>query len=260
VPAAAAYSGVSPPSTRAEAILSIAGVEGSLGPDEKTARPLPVAVLWDMDGTLIDTEPFWMSAEVELARAWDAPWTHEDAAAMVGSPMGVAAAALRARGVGLPDDEIRDFLNSRVAAGVAERLPWQPGALTLLEALRAAGVPQALVTSSYRVLGEPFARRVGFFDAVVCGDDVTHAKPDPEPYLTAARLLDVDVAGCVAFEDSRSGVASAVASGARTIGVEVVQPVAPRPGLSRVATLEDVSLDTIARVAAGEVVDLLPTG
>lgn len=220
---------------------------------------LPAAVLWDMDGTLIDTEPFWMAAEVELAQAWDAPWTHDDAAAMVGSPMSVAAAALRARGVGLADDEIRDFLNARVAAGVEERLPWQPGALALLEALRDAGVPQALVTSSYRVLGEPFARRAGFFGAVVCGDDVTHAKPDPEPYLTAARLLGVDVEACVALEDSRSGVASALASGACTIGIEVVQPVAARPGLSRVATLEDVSLETIARVAAGGVVDLLPT-
>ncbi|MDM7856384.1 HAD family hydrolase [Cellulomonas alba] len=219
---------------------------------------LPAAVLWDMDGTLIDTEPFWMSAEIELARAWDAPWTHEDAAAMIGSSMDVCAAALQARGVRLPDEEIRDFLNARVAAGVQERVPWQPGAAALLEVLHEAGVPQALVTSSYRVLGEPFARRVGLFDAVVCGDDVTNTKPDPEPYQRAAGLLGVDVAACVAFEDSRSGVASAYASGARTIGVEVVQSLAPRPGLSRVETLEDVTLETIARVAAGEVVDLLP--
>jgi HAD superfamily hydrolase (TIGR01509 family) len=219
---------------------------------------LPAAVLWDMDGTLIDTEPFWMAAEIELAQAWDAPWTHEDAAAMIGSSMDVCAAVLRARGVRLEDGEIRDFLNARVAAGVQERVPWQPGAVALLEALHEAGVPQALVTSSYRVLGEPFARRVGLFDAVVCGDDVTRTKPDPEPYLRAAELLGVDVGACVAFEDSRSGVASAYASGARTVGVEVMQPLAQRPGLSRVGTLADVTLETIARVAAGEVVDLLP--
>jgi beta-phosphoglucomutase-like phosphatase (HAD superfamily) len=95
---------------------------------------------------------------------------------------------------------------------------------------------------------------------VVCGDDVSRPKPDPEPYLTAARLLGVDVAACVALEDSRSGVAAALAAGARTIAVEVVQPVAPRPGLSRVASLVDVSLELIARVAAGDVVDPLPAG
>ena len=221
---------------------------------------LPAAVLWDMDGTLVDTEPVWMAAEIELARSWDAVWTPEDAATMIGSSMGVCSAALRARGVALPDDEIREHLTSRVVAAVAAEVPWQPGARDLLEALREAGVPQALVTSSYRVLGEPFARVAGCFGAVVCGDDVSRPKPDPEPYLTAARLLGVDVAACVALEDSRSGVAAALAAGARTIAVEVVQPVAPRPGLSRVASLVDVSLELIARVAAGDVVDPLPAG
>src|SRR5262249_7102735 len=157
-----------------------------------------------------------------------------------------------ARGVGLTDDEIRDFLHERVAAGLAGGPPWQPGARELLHTLHEAGVPLALVTSSHRALAEPVARHVRLFDVVVCGDEVEQAEPDPEPYLTAARTLGVDPAECVAVEDSRSGIASALASGARVIGVEVVQPVSAQPGLSRVASLADLTLDLLARIGGGE--------
>ena len=91
---------------------------------------------------------------------------------------------------------------------------------------------------------------------VVSGDDVTRPKPDPEPYVTAARLLGVDVADCVAVEDSHAGVASAVASGARVVAVEVMQALAPRPGLSRVASLADLTVPDFARIAGGDVLDL----
>ncbi|MBO9554394.1 HAD family phosphatase [Cellulomonas sp.] len=216
-------------------------------------RPaLPPAVLWDMDGTLIDTEPFWIAAETELVEAHGGVWTHEDGLQLVGSAMTVSAGILRSRGVDLPDDEIAAFLNTRVAAGVAAGVPWQPGAERLLKELKAAGVPMALVTSSFRVLAEPFARVAPYFDVVVAGDDVSRPKPDPEPYLRAAAALGVDVARCVALEDSRSGIASAVASGARVVAVEVMQPVTPRPGLSRVASLEDLTLDDLARIACGD--------
>lgn len=223
-------------------------------------RTLPAAVLWDMDGTLIDTEPYWIGAETELVEAHGGVWTHEDGAAMVGNPMSVAVVALQARGVALSADEIADFLNGRVRAGVAAEVPWQPGALEVLRALHGAGVPMALVTSSFRVLAEPFAETVGLFDVVVSADDVERHKPDPEPYVLAARLLGVPVERCVAVEDSHSGVASAVASGARVIGVEVMQELADRPGLSRVASLADLTLDDLARIAHGDVLDLRPAG
>jgi HAD superfamily hydrolase (TIGR01509 family) len=209
-----------------------------------------------MDGTLIDTEPYWMSAETELVEAHGGVWTRQDGLAMVGSSMAVCAPILRSRGVDLPDDEIADFLNGRVAAGVASGIPWQQGAQEILEALHEAGVPMALVTSSFRRLAEPFAAAVGLFDVVVSGDDVTRPKPDPEPYLTAARLLGVDIADCVAVEDSHAGVASAVASGARVVAVEVMQALAPRPGLSRVASLADLTVPDLARIAGGTVLDL----
>jgi len=221
-----------------------------------TAPALPAAVLWDMDGTLIDTEPFWMAAEIELAETHGAVWTHADALAMVGSAMSVCTAALRERGVDLPDEEIREFLNVRVAAGVARGIPWQKGAPEALGRLREAGVPLALVTSSFHRLADPFVEATGFFDVLVAGDDVERAKPDPEPYLTAARRLGVPITACVAVEDSRSGVASALASGARTVAIEVMAHVESRPGLSRISSLTDLGLDELARVAAGEVLDL----
>lgn len=217
---------------------------------------LPAAVLWDMDGTLIDTEPYWIGAETELVEAHGGVWTHQDGLSLVGNPMMVSAGKLQERGVDLPLEDIVDFLNGRVAEGVAAGIPWQPGAEQVLATLHEAGVPMALVTSSFRMLAEPFAAAAGRFDVVVCGDEVSRAKPDPEPYLTAARLLGVDVADCVAVEDSRAGIASALASGARTVAIEVMQPVAPQPGLSRIAALDDLTLTALGRVVRGEVLDL----
>ncbi|AEE45916.1 HAD-superfamily hydrolase, subfamily IA, variant 3 [Cellulomonas fimi ATCC 484] len=230
----------------------------SAGQSEEQSLALPAAALWDMDGTLIDTEPYWIAAEIELVESFGGVWTHEDGYAMVGNPMSVAVTALRGRGVDLPDEEIADFLNGRVRAAVAAGVPWQPGAQEILRALHDAGVPMALVTSSFRVLAQPFAEVVGLFDVVVSGDDVARPKPDPEPYLTAARLLGVPVERCVALEDSRSGVASAVASGARVVAVEVMQELEDREGLSRVRSLADLSLADLARIAAGDVLDLRP--
>lgn len=222
----------------------------------------PQAVLWDMDGTLVDTEPYWIAAEHELVDAHGGTWTHEDALSLVGNPLTTSAQILRDRGgVDLPVEEIVRFLVGRVAEQVRTRVPWQPGARELLATLRDAGVPCALVTMSYRELAQPVADLAGgAFDVLVCGDEVERGKPDPEPYLTAAARLGVDVAACVAIEDSPAGIASALASGAATLGVEAVVPVLPAPGLSRTPSLELVDLELLARLVAGDVVDLMPDG
>jgi HAD superfamily hydrolase (TIGR01509 family) len=219
----------------------------------------PAAVLWDMDGTLIDTEPYWMAAETELVEAHGGSWGHEQGLAMVGQPLLVSAQILRDHGVPLPPEEIVDFLIRRVIEEVERDVPWQPGARELLTALADAGVPCALVTMSYRSLADTFvaAAPAGVFRAVVTGDVVTHGKPHPEAYLTAADQLGVDPARCVAVEDSPAGIGSAMAAGARTIGVEAVLPVDPRPGLSRVSSLADLDLDDLARIADGAVLDLI---
>lgn len=214
---------------------------------------LPTAVLWDMDGTLVNTEPLWMAAETELVHSWGGTWTHEDGLTLVGNPLTTSAAILRDRGVDLSLDEIIDYLSVRVRAGVAAETPWQPGARELLLALAEAGVPQALVTSSYRNLALPFAEVTGVFATVVAGDDVEHAKPHPEPYLTAAAHLGVDIADCVIVEDSPSGIGSAVASGGRVLAVEVFTPIPDLPELSTTRSLADVTVADLARIGAGDV-------
>lgn len=226
---------------------------------DAAARPLPAAVLWDMDGTLVDTEPAWMAAERRLVEEFGLRWTTDDAARMVGMPLLGAAEVLRDHGVDLPPGAIVERMLEEVVASVRVEVPWQPGARELLDALAAAGVPSALVTMSYRALTDAVLAGApeGTFAVVVPGDEVTHGKPHPEPYLRAAERLGVDPRACVALEDSPPGIASAMASGARTIGVQHMVPVVALPGLSRVDGLERVDLDLLARVVAGETIDLL---
>jgi HAD superfamily hydrolase (TIGR01509 family) len=186
-----------------------------------TVPQLPSAVLWDMDGTLVDTEPFWFAAETELVGRFGGTWTHEQALSLVGSGLRDGARVLQQHGVGMTVDEIVDWQTDFVTERLVAPLPWRPGALALLAGLREAGVPTALVTMSVRRMAEAVAAALPFggFDVVVAGDDVERPKPHPEAYLRAAELLGVDVAACVAIEDSPPGLAAAVASGAATVGV-----------------------------------------
>ncbi len=183
---------------------------------------LPAAVLWDMDGTIIDTEPYWMAAETELVVAHGGTWTHAEALTLVGQALEYSARVLQTRGVDLTEEEIIDTLTETVLQRVVTGgLPWRPGARELLLELHEAGIPTALVTMSIRKLAVVVADTIDFpaFNLVVAGDDVTNGKPNPEAYLRAAELLNVEVTDCVAIEDSGPGVAAAVASGAATIGV-----------------------------------------
>ncbi len=181
----------------------------------------PAAVLWDMDGTLVDTEPYWLAAEAELVQSFGGVWSHEDGLALVGSGLWHSAGVLQGRGVDLSDTEIIDHLTNRVLERIAVSLPWRPGARELLASVREAGTPTALVTMSIRRMAEHIVSLLPFdgFDVVVAGDDVTHSKPHPEPYLNAAAILGVDAVDCIAIEDSTTGLAAAVASGAVSIGV-----------------------------------------
>ncbi len=192
----------------------------SLDSDVVTS-PAPAAVLWDMDGTLVDTEPYWMAAERELVTSHGGTWTAEDGLLLVGSGLQHSANVLQGRGVALGETEIIDHLTERVLDQARSAIPWRPGARELLLELRAAGIPLALVTMSMRPLAEHIAEAFDspMFDAIVTGGDVEHAKPHPQAYLRAAELLGVDPRDCLAIEDSVPGLASAAAAGAVVIGV-----------------------------------------
>jgi HAD superfamily hydrolase (TIGR01509 family) len=213
----------------------------------------PVAVLWDMDGTLVDTEPYWMDAEQQLVEAHGGSWSAEHAAQLVGNELMTSARFIRDHGVDLPAEEIVELLLNGVVAHIEKEVPWRPGARELLAALRAQGVPCALVTMSYERFVAPVLAGLpkGTFDVVVTGDSVSPGKPHPEPYLHAARLLGVEPNACLAIEDSNTGARSAEAAGCTVVVVENNVPVAPGERRVFLDTLAGVEPAELARLAVG---------
>jgi HAD superfamily hydrolase (TIGR01509 family) len=192
----------------------------------------PAAVLWDLDGTLVDTEPYWIETEFALAREHGAPWSREHALALVGNDLIESGRYIRrVMGLEMSPAQIVEYLLDGVVARVQESVPWRPGALDLLADLREHGIPCGLVTMSYRRFVDPMLRALPpeTFAVVVTGDTVSRGKPHPEPYLTAAAALGLEATACLAIEDSRTGASSAEAAGCRVLVVPNHVEVAPGP-------------------------------
>jgi len=212
------------------------------------------AVLFDMDGLLVDSEPLWFDAESAIMARLGSPWGPADQEHLIGGSLPRSTAYMQ-RKAAVPVDraDIGRWLVQGMADLVRARgVPMMPGAAELLAAVAAAGIPHALVTSAEQEIMEAALDSIGVrFPATVCSADVTRSKPDPEPYLRAARLLGAEPAGCVALEDSPSGVRSAHAAGCAVIAVPTVPP---PPGLARltVPSLRDVDLATLRKVGAGQ--------
>ncbi|WP_031290150.1 HAD family hydrolase [Leucobacter sp. UCD-THU] len=182
----------------------------------------PAAVLWDMDGTVIDSEPLWLEAELSMLSRYGIELTAEVRDRMIGSGLRNAAVIFQQMGVPLGVDEIIAEWETAVIAGLREAGPqWRPGAVELLESLATAGIPSALVTMAVRSIADTVVGLLpeGLFRGIVAGDEVEHEKPDPDPYLRGAALLGVPIERCLAIEDSFTGLAAAHSSGAVAIGV-----------------------------------------
>lgn len=210
------------------------------------------AVLWDMDGTLMDSEPYWLEAERELCAehggTWDADLAHD----LIGHPLLTSAQVLKDRaGIKGTAEEVVDRLVERVTTRIVDGgVPWRPGAAELLHELHATGVPCALVTMSYTALADLLIGSLpqGTFSAVVTGDTVSNGKPHPEPYLRAMAELGVESAQCIAIEDSLPGLTSAQEAGACPVGVPAMVPIPPAPGRVLLESLSGLTVADLERI------------
>lgn len=204
---------------------------------QRPPEEVPAAVFWDLDGTIVDTEPLWNASQRRLVEDGGGTWTTALAQSLVGQALDHGARLLQQAGVRLGVGEIIEHTMADVIDGVRRSVPWRPGARELLAGLRAAGVPNALVTMSHAPLAGVVAGALpaGSFEFLVTGDMVLHGKPHPEPYATAFEVMSRRVAGlrrdqCVAIEDSLPGLESAAAAGLPVVAVPHVMalPADPR--------------------------------
>jgi len=213
-----------------------------------------------MDGTIVDTEPYWIAAEHALVESHGGTWSHHQAMQLVGQSLTFSAGLLQEAGVELEIREIIDTLTAQVISSVQQRVPWRPGARELLEELHLSGIRCALVTMSEG----PLAREVvaslprPYFEVVVTGDTVSQGKPHPEAYLTAVELLQEDdpelgLHHCIALEDSVPGVAAAVASGVTTVAVPHIVPLPDNGDYALWDTLEGRSITELEALLPGTV-------
>lgn len=216
-----------------------------------TTNTFPAAILFDHDGTLVDTEPVWAAAKVALAADFGGTWTEQDTLDCLGLSMQFTLNRLRERGVNLPDEEINDLLVAKVHETLAQQpVEFLPGIERFLSEVREAQIPAAIVTNATTSVARRTANAApeGTFSVIIGNDETTHPKPDPQPYLLAAERLGVDPTQCVAIEDSPSGVRSATAAGMRVIVVPGELEVPAELGTARFKH-EELTLEAVRALA-----------
>lgn len=213
------------------------------------------AVLWDMDGTLVDTEVLWDKAIYGAMEDVGAPLTPEQRVLTIGMSMDNLLETLAGFAGGTSDD-LTGIINDKIITSMGElyqtEMQWQPGAREIIQEIRAAGIPQALVTNTQRVLTDLALRKVGKenFAVSVCGDEVAAGKPAPEPYLRAAELLSLSPHDCLVVEDSMTGITSGRAAGCHVLGIRTENPLAPGEGYDIWESLAGVTLADLQRYVA----------
>jgi HAD superfamily hydrolase (TIGR01509 family) len=218
------------------------------------ASPPPHAVVFDNDGLLLDTEAAWTRAEVALFAHHGHTFTDDHKRDMIGSSHTVAAGKLEVM-LGLPGEgealmvELHDRVMVEAATGTVEP---RPGAVALVDALLAAGIPIAVASNSPRTFLDLVLRSSGIADRfaiTVAGDEVPNPKPAPDIYLEACRRLDADPTRSVGLEDSPTGAQAAKAAGLTVIGVPYLPGMEiPPADVVAESLADDVVLATVGLV------------
>lgn len=206
------------------------------------------AVLFDMDGLTVNSEPQWLEAETELTAKYGYQWTIEDQAYCLGGPLSKVGKYMSDLVDGVEDGEYfhRELVNLMVKK-VTAKVNFMPGAQELLNQLDLVNVPMALVSASPRSIVDAALKHISPlpFRATISSDDVSNTKPDPEGYLKAAELLNIDIKRCLILEDSLTGVTAARASGAKVVAVPHLVEILEDYQTKVISSLEEVSLDLL---------------
>jgi HAD superfamily hydrolase (TIGR01509 family) len=212
------------------------------------------AVLFDLDGTLINSEPDWLAVEEEIMAWLGGPWGPEYQDAVVGGSMwGCVDYMIGLAGSEVPREVVAERLVDGMAARMSSGVTVMPGVKELLTEVQAAGIPIGLVTSTVRRLADSAIDALGrdFFAVTVTGDEVEHTKPHPEPYLKAARLLGVEPGGCVVLEDSPTGVAAGEAAGCVVVAIPCIVAIPSAPTRTIMGSMAELDLAAL-RVLVGD--------
>jgi HAD superfamily hydrolase (TIGR01509 family) len=220
------------------------------------------AVLFDMDGTLVETEQYWGEAMFELAERLGGRMSEAARAETIGATMRVSMNVLHADlGLRRSEEQLQAdarWVEDRTAELMAAGISWRPGAAELLREVRATGLATALVTTTPRRLADIVLAVIRAdlgedpFDVTICGDEVPARKPDPAPYRQAMQALAVDPTECVVIEDSQAGVTAGLAAGVAVLGVPALQPVAEAPGLTLLDSLAGVDVAFLEDLVAAD--------
>ena len=202
------------------------------------------AVLWDMDGTLVNTEVHWLASEEKLMEEVGYVWTEADQRHCLGGPLTrVGEYMFKKSGNQHSPTYYVDELIRRTTEAFETGIELMPGVRERLLELSDANVPMALVTASPRIMANKVVESLekNFFRAVVSADDVSVPKPDPEGYILAARLLGVDVSQALIFEDSNTGVRAARASGASVVAIRHLNSFDSHPRTVEIDSMVSIS-------------------
>jgi HAD superfamily hydrolase (TIGR01509 family) len=206
------------------------------------------AILFDMDGTLIDSEPLWLEAEIEIMAELGCHWDQQDQINCLGGPMEKTENYMQERSSNIkPFGYFAKQLDDVMEQKLATKLDLIPNALEILNECKKSDIKIALVTASTGRLMRAVLKRfpAGIFDTTVSYDDVKRSKPDPEPYLLAAKTLGVEIKNCVVLEDSLTGVQSGLTAGAKVIGLPHLVQMPSNPNLRVVESLSEINIEKL---------------